>query len=141
MYDCYLQYACLIKLEILQIGDRGPTSQPACTTHSVYSTCSVCITDCSTILFVLLLSLYCYSVCTVRCEEQCNAAHVTVILPYIWHSTNVQYRHTNTVYVVYIWHESPNESHTPAINEGCTRSLRISHSMYCIVPSSCDFIT
>ena len=26
---------------------------------------------------------------------------------------------------------------TPAINEGCTRSLRISHSMYCIVPTTC----
>jgi hypothetical protein len=30
---------------------------------------------------------------------------------------------------------------TPAISEGCTRSLRISHSMYCIVPTSCDLIT
>jgi hypothetical protein len=28
---------------------------------------------------------------------------------------------------------------TPAINEGCTRSLRISHSMYCIVPTTCVF--
>jgi hypothetical protein len=30
---------------------------------------------------------------------------------------------------------------TPAINEGCTRSLRISHSMYCIVPTTCVFYT
>ena len=26
---------------------------------------------------------------------------------------------------------------TPAINKGCTRSLRISHSVYCVVPSTC----
>ena len=30
---------------------------------------------------------------------------------------------------------------TPAIHEDCTRSIRISHSMHCIVPTSCDCIT
>ena len=33
-----------------------------------------------------------------------------------------------TIYTVY----------TPAIYDGCTRSLRTSHSMYCIIPRSCD---
>jgi hypothetical protein len=28
---------------------------------------------------------------------------------------------------------------TPAKNAGCTRSIRISHSVYCIVPTSCAF--
>jgi hypothetical protein len=39
-------------------------------------------------------------------------------------------------------HDPPCEIHsvcsyTPAIREGCTRSLKISHSMYCIVPTTC----
>ena len=31
--------------------------------------------------------------------------------------------------------------YTPAINNGCTRSITISHALCCIVPTSCDCIT
>jgi hypothetical protein len=54
---------------------------------------------------------------------------------YIYRGVQVRYADPCVRYATHT------ECSTPAINEGCARSLRISHSMYCIVPRTCGFST
>ena len=51
--------------------------------------------------------------------EQASHSYSTIIHSY-------SNRRIIVLYIIY----------TPAINKGCTRSVRISHSMYCIVPTT-----